>query len=173
MNDFLFLLRMSGSIWVPGSTIKDLTLEEINGHSSKCVACVQKSPPPLGKNRERRRRYKMRLFFTLSWYSKYDHRWDFPYIFVKRETVCSFWRGRQEQPDNVTDYKPRTKWCNNYAESRQLINVFTPKTKERDIRKYGKEYVSMGFTDRGKTTKNLVDSRKNWKILTVNRVPKS
>ena len=64
MNDFLFLLRMSGSIWVPGSTIKDLTLEEINGHFSKCVACVQTSPPPSGKNRERRRRYKMRLFFS-------------------------------------------------------------------------------------------------------------
>ena len=47
MNDFLFLLRMSGSIWVPGSTIKDLTLEEINGHSSKCVARVQTSPPIL------------------------------------------------------------------------------------------------------------------------------
>ena len=143
MNDFLFLLRMSGSIWVPGSTIKDLTLEEINGHSSKCVACVKTSPPPSGKNRERRRRYKMRLFFTLSWYSKYDHRWDFPYIFVKRETVCSFWRGRQEQPDNVTDYKPRTKWCNNYAESRQLINLFTQKTKERDIRRYGKVLLDL------------------------------
>ena len=143
MNDFLFLLWMSGSIWVPGSTIKDLTLEEINGHSSKCVACVKTSPPPSGKNRERRRRYKMRLFFTLSWYSKYDHCWDFPYIFVKRETVCSFRRGRQEQPDNVTDYTPRTKWCNNYAESRQLINLFTPKTKERDIRRYGKDLLDL------------------------------
>ena len=29
--------------------------------------------------------------------------------------------------------------------------------------------VSMGLTDRRKTVKNLVDSRKNWKILTVNR----
>ena len=29
--------------------------------------------------------------------------------------------------------------------------------------------VSMGLTDRRKTAKNLVDSRKNWKILTVNR----
>ena len=29
--------------------------------------------------------------------------------------------------------------------------------------------VSMGLTDRRKTTKNLVDSRKNWKILTVSR----
>ena len=27
----------------------------------------------------------------------------------------------------------------------------------------------MGLTDRRKTAKNLVDSRKNWKILTVNR----
>ena len=27
--------------------------------------------------------------------------------------------------------------------------------------------VSMGLTDRRKTAKNLVDSRKNWKILTV------
>ena len=27
----------------------------------------------------------------------------------------------------------------------------------------------MGLTDRRKTTKNLVDSRKSWKILTVNR----
>ena len=27
----------------------------------------------------------------------------------------------------------------------------------------------MGLTDRRKTTKNLVDSRKNWKILTVSR----
>ena len=59
-----------------------------------------------------------------------------------QETVCSFWRGRQEQPDNVTDYKPRTKWYNNYAEARQLINLFTPKTKERDIRKYGKPHLT-------------------------------
>ena len=29
--------------------------------------------------------------------------------------------------------------------------------------------VSMGLTDRRKTPKNLVDSRKNWKILTVSR----
>ena len=29
--------------------------------------------------------------------------------------------------------------------------------------------VLMGLTDRRKTTKNLVDSRKNWKILTVSR----
>ena len=29
--------------------------------------------------------------------------------------------------------------------------------------------VSMGLTDRRKTTKNLVDSRKNWNILTVSR----
>ena len=29
--------------------------------------------------------------------------------------------------------------------------------------------VLMGLTDRRKTAKNLVDSRKNWKILTVNR----
>ena len=28
---------------------------------------------------------------------------------------------------------------------------------------------SMGLTDRRKTAKNLVDSRKNWKILTVSR----
>ena len=27
----------------------------------------------------------------------------------------------------------------------------------------------MGLTDRRKTAKNLVDSRKNWKILTANR----
>ena len=27
----------------------------------------------------------------------------------------------------------------------------------------------MGLTDGRKTAKNLVDSRKNWKILTVNR----
>ena len=27
----------------------------------------------------------------------------------------------------------------------------------------------MGLTDRRKTAKDLVDSRKNWKILTVNR----
>ena len=27
----------------------------------------------------------------------------------------------------------------------------------------------MGLTDRRKTAKNLVDSRKNWKIFTVNR----
>ena len=27
----------------------------------------------------------------------------------------------------------------------------------------------MGLTDRRKTSKNLVDSRKNWKILTVGR----
>ena len=59
-----------------------------------------------------------------------------------QETVCSFWRGRQEQPDNVTDYKPRTKWCNNYAEVRQLINLFTPKTKERDIGKNGKPHLT-------------------------------
>ena len=65
MNDLLFLLRMSGSIWVPGSIIKDLTLEEYNGHSSKCVACVQTSPPPSGKNRERRRPYKIRLVSRL------------------------------------------------------------------------------------------------------------
>ena len=54
------------------------------------------------------------------------------------ETVCSFWRGRQEQPDNV----PRTKWYNNYAEARQLMNLFTRKTKERDIRKYGKPHLT-------------------------------
>ena len=29
--------------------------------------------------------------------------------------------------------------------------------------------VSMGLTDRRKTAKNLADSRKNWKILTVSR----
>ena len=29
--------------------------------------------------------------------------------------------------------------------------------------------VLMGLTDRRKTVKNLVDSRKNWKILTVSR----
>ena len=29
--------------------------------------------------------------------------------------------------------------------------------------------VSMGLTDRRKTAQNLVGSRKNWKILTVNR----
>ena len=29
--------------------------------------------------------------------------------------------------------------------------------------------VSMGLTDRRKTAKKLVDSRKNWKILTVSR----
>ena len=29
--------------------------------------------------------------------------------------------------------------------------------------------VSMGLTDRRKTAKNLVDSRKNWKIITVSR----
>ena len=29
--------------------------------------------------------------------------------------------------------------------------------------------VSMGLTDRRKTAKNLVDSRKNWKISTVSR----
>ena len=29
--------------------------------------------------------------------------------------------------------------------------------------------ASMGLTDRRKTAKNLVDSRKNWKILTVSR----
>ena len=58
------------------------------------------------------------------------------------ETVCSIWRGGQEQPDNVAEYKTRTKWCNNYAEDRQLINLFTPKTKERDIRKYGKPHLT-------------------------------
>ena len=29
--------------------------------------------------------------------------------------------------------------------------------------------VSMGLTDSRKTAKNLVDSRKNWNILTVSR----
>ena len=29
--------------------------------------------------------------------------------------------------------------------------------------------VSMGLSDRRKTAKNLVDSRKNWKFLTVSR----
>ena len=29
--------------------------------------------------------------------------------------------------------------------------------------------VLMGLTDRRKTAKNLVDSRKNWKVLTVSR----
>ena len=29
--------------------------------------------------------------------------------------------------------------------------------------------VSIGLTDRRKKAKNLVDSRKNWKILTVSR----
>ena len=29
--------------------------------------------------------------------------------------------------------------------------------------------VSMGLTDKRKTAKNLVDRRKNWKILTVSR----
>ena len=43
--------------------------------------------------------------------------------------------------DNVTDYKPWKKWCNNYIEARQLTNLFTPKTKERDIRKYGKQHL--------------------------------
>ena len=33
----------------------------------------------------------------------------------------------------------------------------------------GFKRVSMGLTDRRKTAKNLVDSRKNWKILTVSR----
>ena len=35
-----------------------------------------------------------------------------------------------------------TKWFNNYTEARQLINLFTPKTKERDIRKYGKPHLT-------------------------------
>ena len=39
---------------------------------------------------------------------------------------------------------------------------------ENDKRSYEKR-VLMGLTDRRKTAKNLVDSRKNWKILTVNR----
>ena len=34
---------------------------------------------------------------------------------------------------------------------------------------YSYKRVSMGLTDRRKTAKNLVDSRKNWKILTVSR----
>ena len=33
----------------------------------------------------------------------------------------------------------------------------------------GVKRVSMGLTDRRKTAKNLADSRKNWKILTVSR----
>ena len=33
----------------------------------------------------------------------------------------------------------------------------------------GLSLVSMGLTDRRKTAKNLADSRKNWKILTVTR----
>ena len=35
-------------------------------------------------------------------------------------------------PDNVTDYKSRTKWCNILCRSWQLKNLFTPKTRERD-----------------------------------------
>ena len=35
--------------------------------------------------------------------------------------------------------------------------------------KSGISRVSMGLTDRRKTAINLVDSRKNWKILTVSR----
>ena len=37
---------------------------------------------------------------------------------------------------NVINYDPWTKWC--YVVASQLQNLFTPKTKERDIRKYGK-----------------------------------
>ena len=47
-----------------------------------------------------------------------------------------------DEADNVTDYKPRTKWCNKLCRSRQLKNLFTPKTKERDNRKYGKPHVT-------------------------------
>ena len=45
-------------------------------------------------------------------------------------------QGGQEQPDNITDYKRRTKWCNNYAETGQLINFFTSKkTKNKNKQK--------------------------------------
>ena len=40
--------------------------------------------------------------------------------------------------------------------------IFT--SAEREVKR-----VLMGLTDRRKTAKNLVDSRKNWKILTVSR----
>ena len=39
------------------------------------------------------------------------------------------------------------------------------KSRTKDLRKR----VSMGLTDRRKTAKNLVHSRKNWKISTVSR----
>ena len=43
-------------------------------------------------------------------------------------------------------------------------------SKKIAVRYIGRESakrVSMGLTDRRKTAKNLVESRKNWKILTV------
>ena len=46
-------------------------------------------------------------------------------------------------------------------------NISTEKPLQRKY--YFVKRVLMGLTDRRKTAKNLVDSRKNWKILTVSR----
>ena len=64
-------------------------------------------------------------------------------------------------------------------ESRVVINVLQEERDDDIVWEYpgvgravwnsqGKR-VSMGLTDRRKTAKNLFDSRKNWKILTVSR----
>ena len=50
------------------------------------------------------------------------------------------------------------------------VNLFQPPPKASKGEGWGKEKrVSMGLTDRRKTAQNLVDSRKNWKFLTVSR----
>ena len=47
-----------------------------------------------------------------------------------------------------------------------LAEGWEPRTSDPIV---GLSLVSMGLTDRRKTAKNLADSRKNWKILTVTR----
>ena len=47
-----------------------------------------------------------------------------------------------------------------------LAERWEPRTSDPIV---GLSLVSMGLTDRRKTAKNLADSRKNWKILTVTR----
>ena len=58
----------------------------------------------------------------------------------------------------------------NHARLNQWIEFLSPQSPSEftNLRQLLKG-VSMGLTDRRKTAKNLVDSRKNWNFLTVSR----
>ena len=50
-----------------------------------------------------------------------------------------------------------------------IVSAFLQLRYVRSIKLHSIKRVSMGLTDKRKTAQNLVDSRKNWKILNVSR----